>query len=150
MTSSYHDITCESIPGSPAPFLFFGGARGEPGNEARDHGCDISVNIHFMSFLWYAIARSAMLAQTPISSILHLSFSFSPPFSASPFLCYSSPLTLFYFVPLLHFLTGFLHLYLYICTLIPPPSFFLPCSTLPPTVSREKCARLATRLLRVI
>ena len=28
------DITCESVPGSPPPFLFFVGARGEPGNEA--------------------------------------------------------------------------------------------------------------------
>ena len=31
------DITCESIPGSPPPFLFFVEARGEPGNEARGH-----------------------------------------------------------------------------------------------------------------
>ena len=28
------DIKCESIPGSPPPFLFFVGARGEPRNEA--------------------------------------------------------------------------------------------------------------------
>ena len=32
--SSCRDITCESVPGSPPPFLFFVGARGEPGNEA--------------------------------------------------------------------------------------------------------------------
>ena len=25
------DITCESVPGSPPPFLFFVGVRGEPG-----------------------------------------------------------------------------------------------------------------------
>ena len=29
------DITYESIPGSPPPFLFFVGARGEPENEAK-------------------------------------------------------------------------------------------------------------------
>ena len=29
--SSCRDITCESIPGSPPPFLFFVGVRGEPG-----------------------------------------------------------------------------------------------------------------------
>ena len=34
VTSSCRDITCESIPGSPPPFLFLVGARGEPGNEA--------------------------------------------------------------------------------------------------------------------
>ena len=28
-----HDITCDSVPGSPLPFLFFDGVRGEPGNE---------------------------------------------------------------------------------------------------------------------
>ena len=33
--SSCRDITCESVPGSPPPFLFFVGARGEPGNEAN-------------------------------------------------------------------------------------------------------------------
>ena len=32
---SFRDITCELIPGSPPPFLFFVGARGEPGNEAK-------------------------------------------------------------------------------------------------------------------
>ena len=32
--ASCHDITCESIPGSPPPFLFCAGAREEPGNEA--------------------------------------------------------------------------------------------------------------------
>ena len=32
--SSCRDIMCESIPGSLPPFLFFVGARGEPGNEA--------------------------------------------------------------------------------------------------------------------
>ena len=35
VTSMCRDITCESVPGSPLPFLFFVGARGEPGNEAR-------------------------------------------------------------------------------------------------------------------
>ena len=30
-----HDITCELVPGSPPPFLFFVGAKGEPGNEAN-------------------------------------------------------------------------------------------------------------------
>ena len=30
-----HDITCESVPDSPPPFLFFVKVRGEPGNEAR-------------------------------------------------------------------------------------------------------------------
>ena len=34
--SSCRDITCESVPGSLPPFLFFVGARGEPGNEAMD------------------------------------------------------------------------------------------------------------------
>ena len=29
------DITCELVPGSPPPFLFFIGGRGEPGNEAN-------------------------------------------------------------------------------------------------------------------
>ena len=29
------DIMRKSVPGSPHPFLFFGGVRGEPGNEAR-------------------------------------------------------------------------------------------------------------------
>ena len=33
--SSCRDITCESVPGSLPPFIFFVGARGEPGNEAR-------------------------------------------------------------------------------------------------------------------
>jgi len=33
--STCHDITCESIPGSPPPFLFFFGARGEPGRNAK-------------------------------------------------------------------------------------------------------------------
>ena len=33
--SSCRDITCESVPGSPPPFLFFVQARGEPGNEAK-------------------------------------------------------------------------------------------------------------------
>ena len=33
--SSCCDITCKSVPGSPPPFLFFVGARGEPGNEAK-------------------------------------------------------------------------------------------------------------------
>ena len=39
VTSSCRDIMCESIPGSPPPFLFFVGARGEPGNETmiQDH-----------------------------------------------------------------------------------------------------------------
>ena len=32
--SSCRDITCESVPGSPPQFLFFVGARGDPGNEA--------------------------------------------------------------------------------------------------------------------
>ena len=32
--SSCHTITCESIPGSPPPFLFFSGVRGGSGNEA--------------------------------------------------------------------------------------------------------------------
>ena len=31
---SCHDIMCKSVPGSPPPFQFFSGARGEPGNEA--------------------------------------------------------------------------------------------------------------------
>ena len=31
------DITCESIPGSPPPFLFFVVARGEPGNKAKSN-----------------------------------------------------------------------------------------------------------------
>ena len=33
--STCRDITCESIPGSPPPFLFFFGARGEPGRKAK-------------------------------------------------------------------------------------------------------------------
>ena len=33
--SSCRDITCESVPGSLPPFIFFVGARGEPGNEAK-------------------------------------------------------------------------------------------------------------------
>ena len=72
-----------------------------------------------------------MLAQTPISSILHLSFFFSPPFSASPFLCYSSPLAFLYFVPLLHFFNWFsafllIHLYFYPATFLLPFLFYTP------------------------
>ena len=33
------DVTCESIPGSPHPFSFFVGARGEPGNDGGVCGC---------------------------------------------------------------------------------------------------------------
>ena len=33
--SSCRNITCELVPGSPPPFLFFVRARGEPGNEAN-------------------------------------------------------------------------------------------------------------------
>ena len=32
---SYRDITCKLVPGFPPPFLFFVGARGEPGNEGK-------------------------------------------------------------------------------------------------------------------
>ena len=32
MTLPCHDITCESVPGSPSPVLLFVGMRGEPGN----------------------------------------------------------------------------------------------------------------------
>ena len=34
MTSTCRGITCESVPGSLPPFIFFVGARGEPGNKA--------------------------------------------------------------------------------------------------------------------
>ena len=32
---------CESMPGTPPPFLFFVGARGEPGNEASLAVCTV-------------------------------------------------------------------------------------------------------------
>ena len=32
---SCRDIMCKPMPGSPPPFLFFVGARGEPGNESN-------------------------------------------------------------------------------------------------------------------
>ena len=40
LSNYYRDVVvpqymCESIPGSPPPFLFFVGAREEPGNEAK-------------------------------------------------------------------------------------------------------------------
>ena len=38
VTSLCSNITCESVPVSPPPFLFFIGVRGEPGNEAF-HTC---------------------------------------------------------------------------------------------------------------
>ena len=38
-------ITCESIPGSPPPFRFFVGTRGEPGNEA---GNEARVSHHLL------------------------------------------------------------------------------------------------------
>ena len=34
------DITCKLVPGSIPPVLFFIGARGEPGNEARSESPD--------------------------------------------------------------------------------------------------------------
>ena len=37
--SSCRDITCESVPGSLPLFIFFVGARGEPGNEANNTAC---------------------------------------------------------------------------------------------------------------
>ena len=37
------NITCESIPGSPPPFLFFVGVRGEPRN---DYTQIVAVNGH--------------------------------------------------------------------------------------------------------
>ena len=42
VTSSCHDIMCELIPGSL--FLFFGRARGEPGNEAGSHMSKVYIS----------------------------------------------------------------------------------------------------------
>ena len=44
--SSCRDIMCESVPGSPPPFLFSVGARGEPGNEASITLCTYLSQTH--------------------------------------------------------------------------------------------------------
>ena len=36
--ASHCDFTCKSIPGFPPPFLFYVGARGEPGHKANIGG----------------------------------------------------------------------------------------------------------------
>ena len=56
--ASCHDITCESIPGSPLPFLFFVGARGEPGNEANFAASPLNTNAsgNFPSYMVFGVA----------------------------------------------------------------------------------------------
>ena len=44
VTSSCCDITCETVPSSPPPFLFFVGAKGEPGNE-------VTVSLNYEALL---------------------------------------------------------------------------------------------------
>ena len=49
---SCRNITCESIPGCPPPFLFFVGAKGEPGNKAREEVLHVYILFHTLVSLW--------------------------------------------------------------------------------------------------